>query len=266
MNQPINQPMNQQPQQQGRTVIVTGAATGIGYSICQGFLQTGANVVLNDVDEQAAARAVQLLADSHPGRIISQPGDVSNMATVQNLVQAATAHFGSLDVVVANAGITLFQPFLETTPDAFDKVMGVNLKGSYFLAQAATETMKANQWGRIIFMSSCVGKLALEGLSVYSMTKAALRMLAKSLSLELGQFGITVNALAPGATLTERTRQELPNYAGSWGALLPSGRVGTPEDIAAAALFLASDAARQITGTTLEIDGGWTSLGAEPEV
>jgi 3-oxoacyl-[acyl-carrier protein] reductase len=78
-------------------------------------------------------------------------------------------------------------------------------------------------------------------------------------------FGITVNAIAPGATLTERTRQELPDYAGSWGALLPSGRVGTPEDIAAAALFLASDAAGQITGTTLEVDGGWTSLGIEPD-
>lgn len=257
--------MNQQGQQQGRTVIVTGAAIGIGYGICEGFLQAGANVVLNDVDEQAAATAVSVLAEAYPGRIVSQPGDVSDIATTQNLVTAATEHFGSLDVVVANAGITLFVPFLETTPDAFDKVMGVNLKGSYFLAQAATDVMRAQQRGRIILMSSCVGTLPLEGLSVYSMTKAALRMLAKSLALELGVFGITVNAIAPGATLTERTRQELPDYAGSWGALLPSGRVGTPEDIAAAALFLASDAAGQITGTTLEVDGGWTSLGIEPD-
>jgi 3-oxoacyl-[acyl-carrier protein] reductase len=257
--------MSQQAQQQGRTVIVTGAAIGIGYGICEGFLQAGANVVLNDVDEQAAARAVTSLAENHPGRIISYPGDVSDMTTVKNLVPTATAHFGSLDVVVANAGITLFKPFLETSPAAFDKVMGVNLKGSYFLAQAATEVMRQQKRGRIILMSSCVGTLALEGLSVYSMTKAALRMLAKSLALELGQFGITVNAIAPGATLTERTRQELPDYAGSWGKLLPSGQVGTPEDIAAAALFLASDEAKQITGTTLEVDGGWTSLGAEPD-
>lgn len=257
--------MSQQAQQQGRTVIVTGAAIGIGYGICEGFLQAGANVILNDVDKQAAARAVTSLAENHPGRIISYSGDVADMTTVKNLVPTATAHFGSLDVVVTNAGITLFEPFLETSPAAFDKVMGVNLKGSYFLAQAATEVMRQQQRGRIIFMSSCVGKLALEGLSVYSMTKAALRMLAKSLALELGQFGITVNAIAPGATLTERTRQELPDYAGAWGQLLPSGRVGTPEDIAAAALFLASDEAKQITGTTLEVDGGWTSLGAEPD-
>lgn len=257
--------MNQQGHQQGRTVIVTGAAIGIGYGICEGFLQAGANVVLNDVDEHAASSAVRVLAEAYPGRIISHPGDVSDTATTQNLVNAATEHFGSLDVVVANAGITLFVPFLETTPDAFDQVIGVNLKGSYFLAQAATEVMRAQQRGRIILMSSCVGTLALEGLSVYSMTKAALRMLAKSLALELGAFGITVNAIAPGATLTERTRQELPDYAGSWGALLPSGSVGTPEDIAAAALFLASDAAKQVTGTTLEVDGGWTSLGIEPD-
>lgn len=252
-------------QQQGRTVIVTGAAIGIGYGICEGFLQAGANVVLNDVDEHAAADAVTALAEKYPERIVSHAGDVSDMATVQGLVDAASEHFGGLDVVMANAGITLFEPFLETSPEAFDKVMGINLKGSYFLAQAATPVMRQQQRGRIIFMSSCVGKLALEGLSVYSMTKAALRMLAKSLALELGQFGITVNAIAPGATLTERTRQELPDYAGSWGKLLPSGRVGTPEDIAAAALFLASDAAGQITGTTLEVDGGWTSLGTEPD-
>lgn len=252
-------------QQQGRTVIVTGAAIGIGYGICEGFLQAGANVILNDVDEQAATRAVTSLAENHPGRIISYPGDVSDMTIVRNLVPTATAHFGSLDVVVANAGITLFNSFLETTPEAFDRVMSVNLKGSYFLAQAATKVMRQQKRGRIILMSSCVGTLALEGLSVYSMTKAALQMLTKSLALELGQFGITVNAIAPGATLTERTRQELPDYAGSWGALLPSGRVGTPEDIAAAALFLASDEAKQVTGTTLEVDGGWTSLGAEPD-
>ena len=254
----MNQP------QHGRTVIVTGAAIGIGYGICEGFLQAGANVMLNDVDKQAAAGAAASLAENYPERISSYAGDVSNMTTVQGLVDAAIEHFGGLDVVVANAGITLFQPFLETTPDAFDKVMAVNLKGSYFLAQAATPVMQKQQRGRIILMSSCVGALALEGLSVYSMTKAALRMLAKSLALELGQSGITVNAIAPGATLTERTRQELPDYAGSWGTLLPSNRVGTPEDIAAAALFLASDAAKQITGTTLEVDGGWTSLGAEP--
>jgi 3-oxoacyl-[acyl-carrier protein] reductase len=250
----------------GKTVVVTGAAIGIGYAICERCLNASAKVVLNDVDEYAAQRAVDTLAQRYPSANIGvYVGSAAEPSVIEGLLDTAKTTFGSVDVVVANAGITLFKPFLETSLAEFDKVVNVNLRGSYALAQAAARLMKAQgTGGRIILMSSCVGKLAIEGLSVYSMTKAGLRMLARSLALELGQYGVTVNAIAPGATLTERTAQELPDYAGSWGGLLPTKQVGTPEDIAEAALFLASPAAKQISGITLEVDGGWSSLGSKP--
>ena len=251
---------------EGKIVVVTGAAIGIGYAICERCLNAGAKVILNDVDKDAAQQAVDTLAQQHhPASVAVHVGSTAEPPAIQSLLDTAKTTFGSVDVVIANAGITLFKPFLETSLAEFDKVVNVNLRGSYALAQAAAQLMKAQgSGGRIILMSSCVGKLAIEGLSVYSMTKAGLRMLARSLARELGQYGSTVNAIAPGATLTERTALELPDYAGSWGGLLPTKQVGTPEDIAEAALFLASPAAKQISGITLEVDGGWSSMGSEP--
>jgi glucose 1-dehydrogenase len=143
----------------------------------------------------------------------------------------------------------------------------LNLRGSFFLAQAAARQMRAQgTGGRIVLMSSVTGHQAVPYLSAYGMTKAGLEMLARALVLELSPHGITINCVAPGATLTPRNLQDDPNYAESWGRILPTRRVGTPEDIANAALFLLSPQSGQITGQTIVVDGGWTAISPTPSL
>ena len=155
--------------------------------------------------------------------------------------------------------------WLDYQPEDFRHVLNVNLGGSFFLAQAAAHQMRQQgTGGRILLMSSVVGHQAIEYLSAYAMTKAALEMLARQLTVELSRYGITINAVAPGATITPRNLADDPDYAAHWGKLIPTGQAITVEDIAQAALFLLSPAARQITGQTLIVDGGWTGISPVP--
>ena len=176
----------------------------------------------------------------------------------------AVNEFGKLDIVIANAGITLFADFFEYTPEAFYKVMHLNLGGSFFLAQAAAKQMKEQKTGgSILFMSSVVGHQAHKNLAAYAITKAGLEMLAKNLVIELSEYNITVNTIAPGATLTERTLDD-KTYEKTWSRITPIGRTATTLDIANAALFMVSPNARNITGQSLIIDVGWTSVSPSP--
>ncbi|MEP7258121.1 MAG: SDR family oxidoreductase [Flavitalea sp.] len=247
----------------GKTAIVTGAGQGIGYEICRQLLSKGASVVLNDIDENLALRAAEQLSQSG-GACIAFPGDSSDIDFIDRLVQKAVDEFGKLDKVIANSGITLFGDFLDYPPASFYKVMNVNLGGSFFLAQAAARQMiKQDSGGSILFTSSVTGHQAHKKLAAYSMTKAALEMLAKNLVIELSQYRITVNTIAPGATLTERTKDDTA-YEATWSAITPMGRPATTGDIAQAALFLVSAEANHITGQSLIIDGGWTSISPSP--
>jgi glucose 1-dehydrogenase len=170
-----------------------------------------------------------------------------------------------LDIAIANAGTTLFSDFFELTLDDFQKVVSLNLQGSFFLAQQAARQMRIQGGGgRILLMSSTIGLRAYPQLAIYSMTKSALHMMAKSLVLDLSPFHITINALAPGATITERTLLEDPDYQNAWSELIPNGKTAMPADIATAALFLLSPDASHITGQTLVIDGGWTAVSPFP--
>ena len=249
-----------------KTAIVTGAGEGIGYSICELLTMAGANVVLNDIDKELADKAAKILDEKNTGNCLSFVGDAGNVPTINKMVDFTLEKFGQVDFVVPNAGITLFGNFLEFTPESFQKVMQLNLQGAFFLAQRAAKVMIAKgNGGRMVMMSSQVGIRAYHQLSAYGMTKAALRMFAQNLAYELGQFDINVNAIAPGATLTERTAKEQPDYEGIWGKLNPNGRVGKPEDIAKTCLFLLSDEASHINGQTIPVDGGWTTAGKYPE-
>lgn len=246
-----------------KSAIVTGAGVGIGLEICRRLAAEGAMVVLNDVDAALAAEAAKEIHESG-GACIAVGGDCSSPAVINELVQAAVTHFGKLDIVVANAGITLFGDFFTYTPEDFFRVMHVNLGGTFFLAQAAANQMKGQgAGGSLLFMSSVTGHQAHKNLAAYSMSKAAIEMLAKNLVIELSPFGINVNTIAPGATLTERTMAD-KDYAAIWSGITPMGRPATVADIAAAALFLVSDDARHITGQPLVIDGGWTSVSPSP--
>jgi len=248
-----------------KVAIITGAGTGIGYAIASLLLENGANVVLNDLDKSLSEKAASELDDKFEGSCLPFEGDAGEITVIDELIAYTLHHFGKINFVIPNAGITLFGDFFEFSPEDFQKVVNLNLQGAFFLVQKATAIMKdQGSSGRVVLMSSITGIKSYPSLSAYSMTKAALQMLAKSLVLVLGKHQITINTFASGATLTERTALEEPDYAGAWGKLLPGGIVGKPQDIANTCLFLLSDEASHITGQTLVVDGGWTVIGRYP--
>lgn len=247
-----------------KVAIVTGAARGIGYGFCRALAEQGIKVLLNDIDEDLThASVAQLMKDKL--QVMGMPGDAGDYKFINQLVNKVYKKYGRLDLVVANAGITLFGDFLTYNPEDFFKVMRVNLGGSFFLAQAAANIMKNQEGGgKILFLSSVTGHQAHKNLAAYGMTKAALEMLAKSLVIELSGYNINVNTIAPGATITERTSEDI-HYNEIWSRLTPMGRPADVQDVVNAGMFLLSDAARHITGQSLIIDGGWTSISPGPE-
>jgi glucose 1-dehydrogenase len=246
-----------------KTAIVTGAGQGIGFEICRQLALHGANVLLNDVDENLANVASQKIVAEN-GNCIPVAGDVSDILFINSIVETAVEKFGAIDIVIANAGITLFGDFFSYPIESFYTLLQVNLGGSFFLAQAAANKMKHQQsGGTILLMSSVTGHQAHKNLTAYGMTKAALEMLAKSLVIELSPFQININAIAPGATITERTASD-KDFEKVWSKITPLGRAATTMDIANAALFLVSDNAKHITGQSLVVDGGWTAVSPEP--
>ena len=246
-----------------QTAIVTGAGCGIGYEIALQLALQGASVVINDIDDimlQAAADKIK----QQGGQCLAISGDASDIDCINLMVEKAVKAFGQVTIGIANAGITHFGRFLDFTPEALQKVMQVNLSGSFFLAQAiANQIVKQGTGGSLLFMSSVTGHQAHKNLVAYGMTKAGLEMLAKGLVEELSEYKITVNALAPGATQTERTLDDT-DYTSTWSRITPLGRPATVGDIANAALFLVSPLSRHITGQSLVIDGGWTAVSPSP--
>lgn len=246
-----------------KVAIVTGAGQGIGFEICRQLAKEGAAVILNDLDTSLADKAAKSIQEEK-GTCIAYAGDSSDLEFIQSIVHLAVAQFGHLDIAIANAGITLFGDFLTYPPESFESVLKVNLGGTFFLAQAAANQMKKqSSGGSLLFTSSVTGHQAHKNLAAYGMTKAALEMLAKNLVIELSSCKINVNTIAPGATITERTMND-PDYETIWSNITPMGRPANTMDIANAALFLVSDKAKHITGQSLIIDGGWTSISPSP--
>lgn len=252
---------------QNRVVLVTGAGVGIGFGLCRAFAAAGAKVALNDIDGDAAQRAAnQINAEMGSAAATPYPLDVANVASVQEMVADIVRRHGRLDIAIANAGLSHFGRFLDYTEEAFERVVAVNLRGTFFTAQTAARAMRETgvENGRLLFISSVTGSQAYPNLSAYGMTKAGIQHLAAVLAVELGAHGITVNAIAPGATVTERTLADDPKYDVNWQRVAPNRRVAQVEDIVQTALFLAGPAARHITGQTLVVDGGWTRTSPIP--
>lgn len=253
------------PDLAGKAAVITGAGEGIGFAIARSLVHSGCDVVLNDVAPERAVDAARALAEEGPGRCAAVGGDAGDVHTVERIVATCVDEFGRLDFAIPNAGITLFGDFDEFTAEAFDTVMSVNLRGAFFLVQRASLAMReGGRGGRVVLMGSNVGFQAYPKLTAYAMTKAALRMMARNLVIELGPHRITINTLAPGATLTERTRTEQADYAAVWSELVPRGTIAEPRDIANACLFLLSEASAHVNGQTLVVDGGWSATSPLP--
>ena len=248
---------------ENQVVIVTGAGVGIGFEIASQLANEGAKVVLNDIDKDLANSASKLIQENG-GICEAFGGDISELNVIQGIVKFAVSCFGRLDILIANAGITTFGDFLEYQPESMNNLLKVNLFGTFFLTQEATKQMiLQGNGGSILLTSSVTGHQAHKYLAAYGMTKAAIEQLAKNLVIDLSPHQININTIVPGATLTERTLQD-DEYIQTWSRITPTGKPATVQDIANAALFLVSPQSRQITGQSLIIDGGWTSVGVSP--
>ncbi|MEM6317059.1 MAG: SDR family NAD(P)-dependent oxidoreductase [Bacteroidota bacterium] len=251
---------------QNKVAVITGAAIGIGFEIATQLVQAGANILLNDVDKDATEQAVAQI-EKQGGKAIGFVGDAGNITAIEAMINKAVRTFGRLDFAIANAGITTFGPFLDYSEEQFQQLTQLNLQGTFFLAQQAAKQMIAQgEGGRILLMSSVTGHTYHPDLTAYGMSKAAIIFLAKTLGVELAKANITVNAISPGATLTERTTDSADgNYQAQWERTTPNGRCATTKDIAHTALFLLSDQAQHITSQTIIVDGGWTATSPPPK-
>jgi NAD(P)-dependent dehydrogenase (short-subunit alcohol dehydrogenase family) len=245
----------------GRVALVTGAARGLGRSISLALAHAGADVALGLRDASSGddvAREIEAMGR----RVLRLQMDVTRLDQVFRAVDDTVTQFGGLDVLVNNAGLGPENPAEDVAEEDFDLTMAVNLKGTFFVSQAAGRAMIARNHGRIINLSSQAGFVALPGESVYCMTKAAISHLTKCLAVEWGKYDITVNAVAPTFISTPGTHEALedPGFrADVLERIAGLHRVGEPMDVAGAVVFLASPAASLITGDTILIDGGWTA-------
>ncbi len=248
---------------QGRTAIVIGAAQGIGRGIAELFLAEGARVAIGDWKPEAGEAAVRALAPL--GDVLFCPTDVSRPESVQALASAARARFGRIDILVQNAGIYPLTMIEAMSPQEWDRVLGVNLKGCFLAAQACLPAMKAQGYGRMLFTASITGpRVSCPGHGHYSASKAGIVGFVRAAAIEFAPYGITVNAVEPGNIMTEGLQADRsPAFVEAMARSVPLGRLGTPRDVAHAFLYLASEEAGYVTGTTIVVDGGQTLVEAK---
>ncbi len=243
---------------QGKVAIVTGASRGIGRATALELARSGAAVVVNYRSGADAAQAVVGEIESAGGRAVALQADVAEAADVDRLLKAATDSFGSLEIVVNNAGITRDTLLMRMKDDDWDAVVDTNLRGAYLLCKAAMRPMMKARWGRIVNITSVVGLMGNAGQANYAAAKAGLIGFTKSIAREMATRGITANAIAPGFVETDMTTALNDTQRQAILGAIPLGRLGQAQEVAQVVTFLASDAAAYITGQTIAVDGGMT--------
>lgn len=242
----------------GKKAVVTGASRGIGKAIALALVQNGADVLINDIKKNEAAEEILAEIKQLGRQAVFYQADVSDSSQASAMIQFAVKQFGSVDVLVNNAGITRDNLVMRLSDEDWDSVMAVNLKGAFNCVRAAARPMIKTKRGSIISISSVVGIAGNAGQANYSASKAGLIAFTKSVARELGSRNITVNVIAPGYISTGMTNDLPETVKSKILAQTALGRLGKPEDIAGVVVFLASDAASYITGQTIIVDGGMT--------
>ena len=242
------------------TALVTGASRGIGKEIALELARNHYRVAVNYFNDPASMveeTIAEIRALQAPGSndVIAIEADIRSSAQVATMFEKVISAFGRLDLLVNNAGVQTWKPLLDVTEEEWDLVVDTNLKGCFLCTQQAARYMKDHGGGAIVNLGSGCNKLAFPSLVAYTASKGGIEMFTKEAAVELGQYNIRVNCIAPGAIESERTRKEDPDYAGTWSHLTPLGRVGTFADIAPTVVFLASPGASFISGQTIWIDG-----------
>lgn len=250
----------------GRNAVVTGGAQGIGRAIACSFGQAGAHVILVDVNAAALEETANAMR-KEGSSVTPRELDVRSLAGLDELFAGFESDCGPIDILVNNAGVNLDSPFLETSFEQWHKVLSVDLDAVFGWSQAAAHIMVKQHSGRIINLSSIAGLIGTENRSTYAAAKGGVVSFTKTIAVELARFGITANVIAPGAIETELVAtMHTDRTRAIYQRRIPARQYGSPDDIAHAAVFLASDGARYITGHVLTVDGGFTAAGAMSEV
>ncbi|WP_375420943.1 3-hydroxybutyrate dehydrogenase [uncultured Sphingomonas sp.] len=257
---------------EGKTAIVTGSTSGIGLAYARAFAAEGAAVVINGFGEADAIEAIRSeLASASGAGALYDAADMTRPGEIAAMVERAAAEFGSVDIVVNNAGIQHVARIEEFPADKFEAIIDINLKSAWYMMRAAVPHMKARGWGRIITTASAHSLVASPNKSAYVMAKHGVAGLTKTIALETAAAGITVNCISPGYVWTPLVEAQIPDTMASRGltreqvindvllAAQPTKAFVTPEQVAALALFLCRDEAASITGANLSVDGGWTA-------
>ena len=237
----------------GKRAIVTGAGNGIGLAIAKVFAEEGARVLTVDVSAEDLGKA---FGDDR--RCVTLAQDVAAENAPATVVSTAVEQLGGIDILVNNAGIVVAGPFETLTDEQFDAIMGVNVRAIFRISRAAVPHLKESGCGRIINLGSIMSDLAGPALAIYGTSKHAVAGLSKGMAVDLGSYGITVNYLQPGSIVTKMSEPFMddPEFKAYWEAKAPIGRLGQPEEVAAAALFLASEEAQFVSGVGFNVDGG----------
>jgi 3-oxoacyl-[acyl-carrier protein] reductase len=244
-----------------RFAVVTGGARGIGLAIARALVREGAAVAIADVDLEGAKAAAATI-DERGGRAVAIAVNVADPASVAAMVTAAIDAFGRIDILINNAGVGGNRPFLETSLEEWNRIIGINLTGAFLVAQAIAREMVRTGGGKIVNIASLSGQRGGNGRAAYGSAKAGLELLTKVMAVELAEHNINVNNIAPGAIETEMAKYAHDEATrAAYNYLIPMHRYGTPEEIADAAVFLCSDESRYVHGHTLNVDGGFRAAG-----